>query len=302
MSANNNNNNTSIVTFRRNLRAIASVILHQLNVLKIYNKTGINIGVHWNGKRVLLENIKEIQPNKNQTICAYSVYGKIWEHIMEVVSSDSNCKLDEIRSMNFKKQCIDRDEIRALLDIKMNDDVNIFCAAEMDALMNDEKELVHVVELKCSKTYYNGHKWKFPFIPDGKLLKMWSQCFFGGVDKLIIAFQKNGIIKKIHVFKTDEIQKKFPIITNKCIELTYSVLKWLQDTVKQLPEHNMYHLSFDKKWTNSEFVLKHLSMPDKDKKIVFELLNRKDMSEKGVKSNYGLVINANTRQVELKTL
>eukprot|EP01084_Bolivina_argentea_P274320 467546_1 len=31
MSANNNNNNTSIVTFRRNLRAIASVILHQFN-------------------------------------------------------------------------------------------------------------------------------------------------------------------------------------------------------------------------------------------------------------------------------
>eukprot|EP01083_Nonionella_stella_P152649 489591_1 len=300
------NKPATFITFRRNLRCIASVILHKLNLMRIYDRTGINIAVFWNGTHVVLENIKEVNPNKKHTpYNPFSLYGFLWEHTLHWLSNETTQTdvMDSITSMNVNKHA-ERDEIRALLQLKMDDNINIVCAAEMDCILrhndNAPNECLQVVELKCStivKPKQNKPN-KIEGIRDGKLLKMWLQCYFGGVDKLIIAFHEAGVIQSIKQLNTVEIQSLFPMVTSKCIQMVHDVLLWLQETMTKAPVNSLYHLSFNTHWKNTQFVLKPLSLTEMDQKEIIELMNSKTLDH----LKKGLTINAFTKEIQLTSI
>ena len=319
---NNNNNNdinnddsksemnkTRFITYRHNLRSIANVVLFKLAHMKIYESCGINIGIHRKGNDIFLENITELEVNNKPWFNVNCVYGFLLEHTLETLSNNDNDNDEKqiIEPMDYQKSCIDRNEIRALNQLTINNDISVLCAAEMDSIMtNNDKDNTQIVELKCSKIATKrrfGKEPKVAGIPDFKLLKFWTQCRFGGVDSLIIAFHDgDGIISKTKTLNTKQIEALFPIITNKCIIMLYQILKWISNVVMKLPENNLYLLSFDtKNKENSEFVFKYLRSKQTEKQV-FEILSEKNEDEKDKMLNHGLVINAKTKRIEIKTI
>eukprot|EP01083_Nonionella_stella_P129288 392284_1 len=295
------------ITYRHNLRAIANVVLFKLINLRIHDKCGINIGVHWNGNDIILENITEFDANQEkQYFGANCVYGYLLEHTLESLSM-TNKNQKGIEPMNYQRKCLDRDEIRALNEMQIGDDVTVLLAGEMDAMMKFPNEIKHrMIELKSSKiqTGYWRSQSKIPDIANWKLLKYWTQCFFGGVDAVAIGFHREGIIQKTQVIRTQEIEAMFPVITKKCVQMVHQVLKWLQNTMPTLTQNKLYLLKFDTSdGHNTQFVLKHLSAKNTETRV-FQMLASADRKAKDVlgMGNHGLIINPRTKQLELKQI
>eukprot|EP00483_Globobulimina_turgida_P005546 UN05556 len=136
------------ITYRHNLRAISNVVLFKLTKMRIFDKCGINIGVHRNGNDIFLENITEFDEKANESFFAINcTYGYLLEHTLESLANNNG----EIEAMNYKKKCLDRDEIRALNQLQIGD-IDILVAAEMDAIMNNKR-----IELKSCKM--KSFKW-----------------------------------------------------------------------------------------------------------------------------------------------
>jgi len=288
------------ITYRHNLRAIANVVLSKLTRFRIFDKCGINIGIHRNGNDIILENISEVNEEKNEPFSdVYSVYGYLLEHTLRSLSNNNSkdIKGTNIKPMDYSKSCLNRDEIRSLNKLQIDNDIEILCAAEMDAITKSS-----IIELKCCKI--QNIKWrnksKVPEIADFKLLKYWTQCKFGGVDSVVIAFHEKGIVQKTCTLTTSEIEALFPVITKKCVEMVHEILKWLRNIIIPLAENNLYLLSFDtNKQNNTEFILKYLSSKETEKKV-FEILSDKNENVKDKLLNHGLIISPQTKKVELR--
>jgi len=285
-----NKQQSRVVTFRHNLRALANMALYQLSNLRIYDHCGINIGVHRVGTDIVLENVLE---KKERRWSVDMVYGHLLEHCLQRAGGDE--------AMDYGK-VLDRTEIRSLNEMRFGDDVECLCAAEMDAVLCNDTGKMKVVEVKSTKTKGMTRS-KMKGILDWKLLKYWTQCKFGGVDAVLIAFHKNGVIERTELVDTAKLEQMFPVITSKCIGMMHSVLKWIQSTMLRMPERTMYQLSFAKLMNgtkNEQIVLQHLQSDNITKERIKKFISTEAQSK--VRLNCGLVIDPHSGQIELERL
>ena len=292
----NNNNKGRFITYRHNLRAIANAALSKLTHFRIYEKCGINIGVYRNGKDIILENVSELEVNEQANFNKNGLYGYLLEHALEsLATADTNSK--HLPPMEYQK-CLKREETRALNELVIGEDIVCLCAAEMDAMMGKNK----VIEIKCRTIQYGNRRYtsKIPEMNDAKLLKYWTQCRFGGVDSVVIAFHKNGIVQKTKTLTTEDMENMFPVITNKCIAMVHDVLKWLQKAVVDLPDNQLHLLSFDtKKQNNTTFILRRLRSKETEMKF-FQMAADKNEKIRDKLLSRGLVMNVNHKQLEIR--
>merc|ERR1712087_83198 len=207
------------ITFRHNLRAICNIVLFHLGGLKIHDQCGINMVVHHNGSDIFLENVIELE-TKRSFFAVDSVYGYVLEHLLDCASKN---EYPNDGAMDYRK-CVDRTEIRALNRMHIGSDIECLCAAEMDAVLRDDASDVdgcQVIEIKSNRIRSKNSKGtggkctKIKGIMDKKLLKYWTQCRFGGVDAVLIAFHRDGLIERTEMVKTSQLEAFFPNITRK---------------------------------------------------------------------------------------
>eukprot|EP00484_Ammonia_sp_Unknown_P000275 CAMPEP_0197022228 /NCGR_PEP_ID=MMETSP1384-20130603/3134_1 /TAXON_ID=29189 /ORGANISM="Ammonia sp." /LENGTH=550 /DNA_ID=CAMNT_0042450231 /DNA_START=47 /DNA_END=1696 /DNA_ORIENTATION=- len=261
-----NQDRIRFITYRHNLRQIANAVLWKLGGLRIYDKTGVNIAVHRKANDIFLENIVEKDDNRQPSqFVANMVYGYLLEHVLEELSSSSTTaeepqkqqpvEIHTVKPMEYQHKCLERDEIRALNEIRIGQDIEVLCAAEMDAIISseDDDDSVQVIEIKSSQINERNAS-RIDGIPDVKLMKFWTQCRFGGVDAVLVALQTNGIIQRTQMIQTEKLEKLFPLITSKCVQMVHDVLKWLKQSMMKLEERQLYVLSFDTNdWNNTKW-------------------------------------------------
>merc|ERR1719474_50392 len=206
--------------------------------------------------------------------------------------------------MDYNQYGLDRDEIRALNRLRVGGDVDCLVAAEMDAVMTDRGER-KVIEIKSSRVLKRkrgrGRKSKMDGIWDWKLLKFWTQCKFGGVDAVLIAFHENGVVQRTELVDTAKLEQMFPNITSKCTGMVHGVLKWVRNVMREQPEHRLFHLAFRKRVDgrkNGTFELRRLTS-DSVQKRVFAMLSGKESGANANVVTHGLVIDAQTHQINV---
>lgn len=303
-------NGPRFITFRHNLRVIVNAALYCLGKTRIYDRNGINIGIHrGKGQDIYLENISTfgtaINGKKTTSFAVDMVYGYLLEHALESLSRKHD---GDIGAMDYHR-VLDRNEIRALNVIRIGQDIECLCAAEMDAVMEDEangqEKVIEIKSTKTNKKRRNNDCSKMKGISDSKLLKYWTQCRFGGVDAVLIAFHENGKVERTEIVDTVKLEKMFPIITAKCVKVLRGVLKWIQEIMLEQPEFTLYRLSFahsahSKK--NSKFVLHRLRSKETQKSIYELLSDAKDRTANERLQSKGLVINSRKGHIELKSI
>ena len=284
------------ITFRHNLRAIANMTLYHLYGLRIYDRCGINIGIHRNGMNIFLENILE---KKREEWREEMIYGNLLEHTLEALCTKSDGK---IGAMDYQR-VLDRNEIRAFNVVHLGEDIECLCAAEMDAVMKDEENgQEKVIEIKSSKMRNVNHS-KMKGILDWKLLKYWTQCKFGGVDAVLIVFHENGVVQRTELVDTVKLEQFFPRITSKCIQMVYEVLKWIQNVMIKLPERTLHRLAFAKRKNdtkNTEIILQEVRS-ETTQEMVCMMLNGDEKSKEEL-LNHGLTIEPFTGVINVESV
>merc|ERR1711879_169612 len=135
-----------------------------------------------------------------------------------------------------------------------------------------------------------------PGIVDIKLLKYWSQCKFGGVDSVLIALHRDGVVQRTERLDTAKLEQFFPDITRKCMKMVTSTLQWVRDAMLKLPEYKMYRLAFAKSVNgrkNTKIELRQLSSEPTESKIG-KWLNGENKSDLLC---HGLVMDSNSGQI-----
>uniref|UniRef100_A0AC35FBK2 Decapping nuclease n=1 Tax=Panagrolaimus sp. PS1159 TaxID=55785 RepID=A0AC35FBK2_9BILA len=98
--------------------------------------------------------------------------------------------------------------------------LNVFYVAEIDGL---DKSTGKYIEAKTTDKL-NFAKSYAP----NKYLKWWIQCYFAGIDKIILGTRtNNGIVKKLEWIKLHDIQHKFRLHwdPNVCMQSVYRILE-----------------------------------------------------------------------------
>ena len=187
-----------------------------------------------------MENSKEskAEEKKYPKQAMYTYWGHRFEHI--IMSGTSGHDTLETR---FKESVNTWREFGVIFKSKLGGHRLIF-GAEVDGLDSDGSSYV---ELKTSRSLKEPSQYTTFY--QQKLISFWVQSFLAGIPKILVGFRSDrGIIKSIEYIDVNEIPRITRGKVTWCPEtmLNFGIifLDWLSEHMKNLPENEVYRLSF----------------------------------------------------------
>lgn len=180
-----------------------------------------------------------------------------WGHRFEHMVMDSANNADDTYLTRFNEPVNTWREFGVVFKSKLGGHRLLF-GAEVDGLDSDGKSYV---ELKTCRILKDPAQYNTFY--QQKLMSFWAQSFLAGIPKILVGFRSDrGIVRSIEYIEVNEIPRitrgKVAWCPESMLNFGTIFLDWLKAQMFELPENEVYRLSYTTTVNNEEICLTQL--------------------------------------------